>query len=161
MKRVLFVALLATAMLIAMAAPAFATDYKLTITAYYDADSDGCWDANEPVLPNVVGTAWWAGGEYQWKTDSCGWVKFFVPAGSVVKAYPMWVEAPLPDGITFPDGHAHVNEATPMDPTVPSWAKVVMRGNRCILFGIGPYPYTPPACAPCPAVPCEPCDGPG
>jgi hypothetical protein len=144
MKRVLIVALLATAMLIAMAAPALATDgisYRLNVYAYYDADGDGCWDACEPALPNLMVRLGWEelgvpGPGIRVTTNACGSAYAYFPAGTVVGG--LFV-GPVPwDYEKFPDG-AMATEITPYfyDGRY-EYAKVVMNGRRCMLFGVAP-----------------------
>jgi hypothetical protein len=157
MKRALIIAALATAMLLAIAAPAFATDsvvnYKLTISTYWDADSDGTWDACEPPLG---GTAVYIPSlDKLVITDCCGWVKLCVSYGTTVHAYPVYV-----DNLKY-GPYNWVSEATPASGYYGT-AKVKMCGNRCMLFGISPD-WKVPYCAPCePAsceqVQCKPCD---
>ena len=156
MKRFLIVALLATALLVAFTAPAFASDYRLTITCYFDADSDSCWDVDEQILPNVVGWIWTAEGRApDFKTDACGRAKSWWPYGTVVYAKPVSIN-PWPYDL-LPNGFAYTTEHTPDAPEYPTVnvAKVVMRGNRCMLFGVGPQPPAPP-CSPCAPLACEP-----
>ncbi len=145
MKRALIVAALATVMLLAIAAPALAnevvppTTYKLTVSAYFDADGDGTWDACEPPLAGVKVKLLGDGYVY---TDKCGWAKICVPAGATVCAMPVAVFNPCYGPYRF------VTEATPSS-GMYGIAKVTMKGNRCILFGIAPcwkVPYCNPCC---------------
>jgi len=146
MKRVLIVALVATAMLIAFAAPAFGNDiqyYRLTITAYWDADGDGCWDCNEVVLPGLQGAVSTSDGvtvNYgTWKTDACGWWKErYIPAGVEVR-----VSAPEKFSPMMGDPNyvrpGRLTEVTPAWSANPEIARFFMTRNRCVLFGVAPY----------------------
>jgi hypothetical protein len=148
MKRALIIAALATALLLAIAAPAHATEvpmYKLTISAYFDADSDGMWDACEPPLG---GTAVYIPSMDKLViTDCCGWVKLCVPYGTTVYAYPVYV-----NNLKY-GPYNWVTEATP-DSGYYGTAKVKMCGNRCMLFGIAPD-WKVPYCEPCAPATCE------
>ena len=142
MKRALIVALVGAAILLALVGPAFATGttppatYRLTISTYWDKDSDGVWDPQEVVLPGAKCLLRIGGVTRYVTTDKCGTAKLLIAAGSTVIGRPT-----LNPIVGYPA--YHVSEATPrLSATDPHAAKVIMNGNRCMLFGLAPDKQT-------------------
>jgi len=142
MKRAVVVALVGVAMLLAFAAPAFAAGtappatYRLTISTYWDKDSDGVWDANEGVLPGAECVLQVNGVVRYVTTDKCGAAKVLIAAGATVIARPAL--NPIAGYPAY-----QVTQATPrLSAAQPHTAKVVMNGNRCMRFGLAPDKQT-------------------
>jgi ABC-type amino acid transport substrate-binding protein len=138
MKRATFVALVAIAMLLVLAVPAFGLtaprSYLLTISTYWDKDSDGMRDANEAVLSGEKCVLRVNGTNRYVTTDKCGIAKVWIPAGATVVGRPT-----LNPLVGCPNPY-YVTEATPrLSGSNPPIAKVVMKGNRCMRFGLGAH----------------------
>ena len=156
MKRLSLLLALTLVLVFGVAATAYAANppgtYKLTVTVYYDADADACWDANEPIIPG----SWVLLGEPfpgdVLITNSCGSASTYRPIGQTVVGWYVGTH-PWPYDL-FPTGYAWSTEATPMKSEAEYYlAKVVMNRNRCMLFGIAPTEYNPPGCT----ASCPPC----
>jgi hypothetical protein len=158
MKRALIVLGLAVVLVFGVVASAHAANppgtYKLTVTVYFDADADACWDANEPVIPH----AWIAFGAVVgmpgpaefYKTNNCGYAVIYEPVGATRIA--RFVGADPESWDRFFGTTAWATEATPRYSATEYWfAKVVMNGNRCMLLGESPTAYVPPDCTCAPA----------
>lgn len=171
MKRLALLLALVLVLALGMTASAHAANppgtYKLTMQVYWDADSDGMWDACEPVLPgawitltNATTGADYAPGPV---TDACGRAFVYLPIGSKWYGYVPAVMIPLPPP-WVPGTQIWKAEAAPAKSDLPAdrgIAKVTMNGNRCMGFGISPkFPsLCYPDCKPedCPPEPPSDC----
>lgn len=170
MKRLALLLAFVLVLTLGMTASAHAANppgtYKLTIQVYWDADSDGMWDAYEPVLPNswIVLQDVYTGAYYLPDpiTNACGRAAVYLPVGSKWYGYVLAVLKPLPP--PWAGGQIWKAEAAPAKSDLAAdrgVARVTMNGNRCMGFGISPefpslcYPDCPPPdCPPEPPAPC-------